>query len=221
MERPPDIDSLRRDRGRGLRRRPSPGRELVDLLCRVSGEAGEHVGEPGLRIDAVELGGLDEGVDGGCPLATVVGAGEQPVLAAERDAAEARSAMLLSISKAAVVAIAGQRHPAVEGIAEGARKLALARDLAQARLEPALELEGSTPDPAGQGRTGKLDALAPMDLGLPIKRQVIGIFADQDMGEQPGTGPAALDGQIGWGGLMDRLARAAQTLGRTCSITLK
>jgi len=30
----------------------------VDAFCRMIRQAGEHVGEPGLRIDVVELGGL-------------------------------------------------------------------------------------------------------------------------------------------------------------------
>jgi hypothetical protein len=32
---------------------------------RVMGKAGEHVGEPGARIDIVELGGLNQRIDGG------------------------------------------------------------------------------------------------------------------------------------------------------------
>ena len=41
-------------------------------------DAGEHVGEPGLRIDVVEPGGLDQRVHDGRALAAAVGAGEQP-----------------------------------------------------------------------------------------------------------------------------------------------
>ena len=48
----------------------------------------EDVGEPGLRIDAVELGGFDQGEYGGGTLTAAVGAGEEPRLAAEGDAAE-------------------------------------------------------------------------------------------------------------------------------------
>jgi hypothetical protein len=42
------------------------------------GDAGEHVGEPSLRVDVVELGGADQGIDDGGALATAVGAAEQP-----------------------------------------------------------------------------------------------------------------------------------------------
>jgi hypothetical protein len=51
-------------------------------------DAGEYVGEPSLRIDVVELGGLDQRVHHGGALAAAVGAGEQPRLAAKRDAAQ-------------------------------------------------------------------------------------------------------------------------------------
>ena len=43
---------------------------------RVIGDAAQHVGEPGLRVDVVELGGGDQGVDRGGPLAAAIGAGE-------------------------------------------------------------------------------------------------------------------------------------------------
>jgi antitoxin component of MazEF toxin-antitoxin module len=38
------------------------------------GQPRQHIGEPGLRIDAVELGGLDQGVDGGGAAGALVGA---------------------------------------------------------------------------------------------------------------------------------------------------
>jgi len=37
---------------------PVPRQEFVNALGRVIREAGQHVGEPSLRIDVVELGGL-------------------------------------------------------------------------------------------------------------------------------------------------------------------
>jgi hypothetical protein len=50
------------------------------------GDAGEHVGEPSLGVDVVELGGGDRAVDDGGALTSTIGAGEQLRLAAERDA---------------------------------------------------------------------------------------------------------------------------------------
>ena len=37
---------------------PVPGKEFVNALGGVIRQASQHVGEPGLRVDVVELGGL-------------------------------------------------------------------------------------------------------------------------------------------------------------------
>ena len=37
---------------------PVPGQEFVNTLDGVIRQAGQHVGEPSLRVDTVELGGL-------------------------------------------------------------------------------------------------------------------------------------------------------------------
>jgi hypothetical protein len=47
------------------------------------GDAAQHIGEPGLRIDAVEFGGGNQGIDRGCALATAIGTGEEPCAAPE------------------------------------------------------------------------------------------------------------------------------------------
>ena len=67
---------------------PVPGQEFVETSDRMVGDAGEHVGEPSLGVDVVELGGGDQAVDDGGALAAAVGAGKQPRLAAECDAAQ-------------------------------------------------------------------------------------------------------------------------------------
>lgn len=55
---------------------PVPGEEVGEAAGGVIGDAAQDVFEPGLWIDIVELGGGDQGVDGGGPLATAVGSGE-------------------------------------------------------------------------------------------------------------------------------------------------
>ena len=52
------------------------------MIC----DACEDVGEPGLRVDIVELRGLDQRVDDGDARAAAIRAARQPCLAAERDA---------------------------------------------------------------------------------------------------------------------------------------
>ena len=51
-------------------------------------QPGEDVGEPGARVDAVELCRLDQRVHGGGPVAAGVGSREGPVASADRDAAK-------------------------------------------------------------------------------------------------------------------------------------
>src|SRR5260370_35965603 len=75
-------------------------------------------------------------------------------------------------------------------------------------------LEGVEPaesgaDPVCQGRAIDLDILSGEDLALPVKRQVIAVLGDQDMGEKAGSGEAFGDRTL-WGGhLVDGPARPA------------
>ena len=53
-----------------------PGQELMQPGSRVIIDPAEDIGEPGLRIDVVELGGLDQGEHRGGPFPAAIGAGE-------------------------------------------------------------------------------------------------------------------------------------------------
>ena len=66
-----------------------PGQKIVDLAIRVAfDDPGEDVGEIAERLDVVQLAGFDERGDG-CPVfGAAVGAGEEGVLAVERDWAD-------------------------------------------------------------------------------------------------------------------------------------
>ena len=62
--------------------RPGPWHQFVDARGRPEiDQLGEHVGEVGLRIDAVQFAGFDERSDGGPVLRTLIVAGEERVLA--------------------------------------------------------------------------------------------------------------------------------------------
>jgi hypothetical protein len=54
-------------------------------------------------------------------------------------------------------------------------------------------MEGCLPHPVRQRRTIELNALAGVNLRLPIERQVIGIFGDQDLGDGGLGRQSALD----------------------------
>ena len=55
----------------------TPGQELVDAGDLVVGDPAEHVGEPSLRIDAIQLGALDQSVGDRRRLAAAFGADEE------------------------------------------------------------------------------------------------------------------------------------------------
>ena len=103
------MDGLRQFQG------SSSSRRRIGMV----GDAGEHVGEPGLRIDVVELGGDDQAVDDGGALAAAVGAGEQPCLAAERDAAQRSLGGIVGEADPAVVEEAGEGGPARQHVVDG------------------------------------------------------------------------------------------------------
>lgn len=53
---------------------------------------------------------------------------------------------------------------------------------------------GGFADPVGQRRAVEVQPFAVEDLALPVKRQMVGILADQHMGQQARTGAATFDG---------------------------
>ena len=57
---------------------PSFGGDFGDLAGLHHGEAGEHVAQVGVGIDATAAAVLDDGVEDGCPLAGVRCSDEQP-----------------------------------------------------------------------------------------------------------------------------------------------
>src|SRR5262249_19703032 len=76
---------------------PIPWQHFMKPYLREAGNPGEHVGEPGLRIDVVEPGGHDQGRDGGGTLGTTIGTGEQPGLSAQGKAPQ-RAFVVVTIS---------------------------------------------------------------------------------------------------------------------------
>jgi hypothetical protein len=57
---------------------PVPRQKLFEPVDGVIVDAGEHVGEPGLGIDVVELGRVNQRQHDRGALAAAIGAGEQP-----------------------------------------------------------------------------------------------------------------------------------------------
>jgi len=64
-------------------------------------------------------------------------------------------------------------------------------------------------NPIGEGRAIQLDTVPGEDLALPIKRKVIAVFGDQDMGKKAGSGHAFGDRPIRGRGLVNGAAGPA------------
>src|SRR5258706_2727588 len=77
------------------------------------------------------------------------------------------------------------------------------------RLQP----PASAADPVCQGRAIDLDTLPGEDLALPVKRQVIAVFGNQDMREKTGSGEALGDRTLRGGRLVDGPAGPAAIAG--------
>ena len=94
-----------------------PGEEFVDAVDGMRGDAGEHVAQPGERVDAVQLAGLDQTIDGGGTLSAGIRTGEEPIFPAEGDAADGVFGAVVVDLEPAVVDEAGERRPVAERVA--------------------------------------------------------------------------------------------------------
>ena len=74
------------------------------------------------------------------------------------------------------------------------------------------EEEGGAPDPVGQRRAIQADALAGEDLRLPVERQVVGVFGDEDLRDQSVGRQATLDQPRRRGCLHDRVPAGAASV---------
>lgn len=72
----------------GFRWLPIPREQLLEPSDRGDGDASEHVGEPRLWIDVIELGAHDQCCHEGGAISTAVGAGKEPCLPAQSEAAQ-------------------------------------------------------------------------------------------------------------------------------------
>ena len=103
-------------------------------------DSGYDVFEIGVGFDATQLTGLDQRSDDGPVLAAAVGAGEQRVLAVERNRSDRSFDDIAVDFDAPVVKEAGQSFPARQGVTDRLGKLALLADQAELGPKPGLEL---------------------------------------------------------------------------------
>ena len=119
---------------------PGPGHELVEARGWPEiDELGEHVGEIGLRIDAVQFAGLDEGGDR-CPvLRPLIVACEERVFSIEHNGTHASLDDVGVELDATVFEEAGKPVPMVQSVADGFGDEGLRRDARELLFEPGFE----------------------------------------------------------------------------------
>jgi len=79
-------------------------------------------------------------------------------------------------------------------------------------LQDGAQRDADAADPIAQGRLLDWNALTGKALGLPVQRQVLAVFAEDNLSQQVRTGTAARQWMEGGRRLADRLARPARQL---------
>lgn len=83
------------------------------------GNAREDIGEPGLGVDVVELGGVDEAEHDRGALAPAVGSAEEPRLPAQGHTSQGALGAVVRKADAAIVKECGERLPVAEHVVHG------------------------------------------------------------------------------------------------------
>src|SRR6185312_4390661 len=104
------------------------------------GDAGEHLAQVRLRVDAVEFGGTDQTVERGGAFAPGVRSGEEIVFSPEGHRTQGAFSGRVVDLDASVFAVARQRRPAGERVADCASELGLLGGLAKRGLKPLAQL---------------------------------------------------------------------------------
>jgi hypothetical protein len=84
----------------------------------MRGDAGENIGKPGLRVNAVHFGRHDQAVHGRGPLAATIGAAEEPGFAAERDTPQASFGGVVGETDAPILEEQREARPSLQDVVE-------------------------------------------------------------------------------------------------------
>ena len=150
---------------------PVPGQEFLQTGLRQVGDTVEDIGEPGLRIDVVELRGADERVHDSGPHAPAVGAGEQPRFASETDAAQRPLGGVVRKADLTVVEEAREAAPALQHIIHGLGHGGVTREPGALQAHPVLKFRDQRRAPLLAHREATLGSLA-VDLALDVEERV-------------------------------------------------
>src|SRR5579863_9561520 len=104
-------------------------------------KASEDVGEPGMRIDIVDRGGVDQGIDRGSAATTLIRTSEGPVMATDSNWPDLPFSRIVGHAQSPIVDEARQSDPSSQAIGNGFADLALSRELCALLAHPDLQRE--------------------------------------------------------------------------------
>src|SRR5579871_433728 len=105
----------------------------------MGGDAGENIREPGLRIDAIHLGGDDQAVHGSSSPSAAIRSAEQPGLPTKSNASQSSLGGIVGETDAPVLEEEGEAGPALQDVIEGFGKVMPAGELGH--LIPHIDLK--------------------------------------------------------------------------------
>ncbi len=112
--------------------------EFFDLVGGVLGDPASDVGEPGLRIDIVNLGRDDWAVHGGGALAAAFRAAKKPGLGVQRGAASRALGGVVAEADPSVIQEALEQGRALEPVVQGSGHTVSRRESGPVRVRPYL-----------------------------------------------------------------------------------
>ena len=133
----------------------------------------QHVGEPSIRVDIIELRGCDEGVDGRRPSTALVGACECLVATPDRDGAQFALCGIVRHAEAPIVKEARQRRPALEAVIDGLPSIAVLGHPGALFAQPTLQFDDECSAPL----LAHLDTL--------LRRHAVNLTLDGEQGIEP------------------------------------
>jgi hypothetical protein len=98
---------------------PIPRQEFVEALGGVVLQAGEDVGEPSVRIDVIDPGGVDQGVDRSRAATSFIGTRERPVVATDGNWPDLPLGGIVGDAQPPIVEEARQGDPSGQAIGDG------------------------------------------------------------------------------------------------------
>ena len=111
---------------------------MKSLLWHI-GDTGQDVGQPGARINAVQLCGLDQAVHGGGALSALVGACEKPSLPAKCRTAQHALGSVIRQADAPITQEPRESPPTLQHVIHGLGKVIVARQLCPFGTHPCLK----------------------------------------------------------------------------------